>query len=447
MKLIERICRHISDSASPHRKIVLGFMWIILFVAIGKLAAVAKEMVLAWRYGTGPTVDAYVFVMSMVMWPIAIWFNTLHQLLVPQIIGMKQRYPDQLARFQREFFGFSILAGAVLALLIWFVLTSIVESTLLSFDGQVVILVRKMTNGLVFMVPFSVVSCFISAWMLAYVRHDNTIFEAIPSIVILVALLLQKDWMEDPLLWSTVVGYFVYMLVLTVVQRQRKELHWPILGFRSAGWMQFWSSLGFVLIVQIMTNLTVIVDQLFAARMEAQTLSVLGYVNRVMGVILAASSIAITRATLPIFAALGASDPSRLNAVALSWTKWILIGGVTATVVCGQFSEIITQTLFQRGAFTAADTEVVAKILQYALIPVPFFSAVMVLSNLVVAQRKYNLLLGATFLGVLVKVVASITLAGDYGLQGLFIASAISYFTIITPIWLFTRVKPSIIGG
>ena len=58
--IANRIRRHLSDPESHHRKIATGFVWVALFVFIGKLAGAAKEMAIAWRYGVSETVDAYV---------------------------------------------------------------------------------------------------------------------------------------------------------------------------------------------------------------------------------------------------------------------------------------------------------------------------------------------------------------------------------------------------
>src|SRR5690349_23667919 len=108
---IERIRRHWNDPASHDRRIVTGFLWVALFVFIGKLAGAAKEMAIAWRYGISDTVDAYSFVFNLVTWPIPVWFGLLSAVLVPLVSRMRYETPEQLRRFRGELLMVTALLG------------------------------------------------------------------------------------------------------------------------------------------------------------------------------------------------------------------------------------------------------------------------------------------------------------------------------------------------
>ncbi|CBL44180.1 hypothetical protein HDN1F_05970 [gamma proteobacterium HdN1] len=53
--LFTRAREHFENPTSQHRQIAVGFLWVSLFVFVGKLAGAAKEMVIAWRYGVSQT--------------------------------------------------------------------------------------------------------------------------------------------------------------------------------------------------------------------------------------------------------------------------------------------------------------------------------------------------------------------------------------------------------
>ena len=55
--------------SSSHARILSGFLWVSLFLFLGKATGAAKEMAVAWRYGVSPIVDAYVFVFNLLAWP------------------------------------------------------------------------------------------------------------------------------------------------------------------------------------------------------------------------------------------------------------------------------------------------------------------------------------------------------------------------------------------
>lgn len=88
----DRIRRHLADPQSEHRKVVLGFLSVSIFVFIGKLAGAAKEMTIAWRYGVSETVDAYVFVLNLVSWPVSVWFSVLTVVMTPLIVRLGPRH-------------------------------------------------------------------------------------------------------------------------------------------------------------------------------------------------------------------------------------------------------------------------------------------------------------------------------------------------------------------
>ena len=91
--LFGRAHNQLSNPASEHRRIAVGFFWVSLFVFVGKLAGAAKEMAIAWRYGVSAHVDAYVLVLNLVTWPVSIWFNILSIALVPPSCAPLTRTP------------------------------------------------------------------------------------------------------------------------------------------------------------------------------------------------------------------------------------------------------------------------------------------------------------------------------------------------------------------
>ena len=93
LAIVRRVQRHLQNPDSPHRRIAVGFLWVSLFVFVGKLAGAAKEMTVAWRYGVSPTVDAYVFVFNLVSWPVAVWFGIISAVLVPLAARIRHAEP------------------------------------------------------------------------------------------------------------------------------------------------------------------------------------------------------------------------------------------------------------------------------------------------------------------------------------------------------------------
>lgn len=422
----------IKDFDSPHRKIAIDFFWVFLFVAIGKIFSIAKETSIAWRYGTTATVDAYVFLFNLAGWPVAIWFSVLNLVLVPIVIRVREAEPIELVRFQREFFGFAILMGLFFYIFSLVLLRLVLGASWVHLNSSASLLAAEMSQGLALFVPFSVICCFLSAWMIAYRKHANNLLEGVPAIAILAMLLLPLPWVEEPLVWGTVLGYICYMVALIFAQKHSSGLSCPVFSFRSTAWRHFWGGISLMVFVQFLINLAYLIDQFFAANIGADALSVLGYVNRVMAVIVAVGVLAISRTSLPILAEISVRTPDKLNAVILRWLQWIFFAGVIVTVIGCFLAPYVVQMLFERGAFSAEDTEKVSEVLRYALVQVPFYACLLTLSNFVAAQKKYKVLLIATLIGLVVKVLTAIVLTQLFMLNGLLISTAFSYlFTLV----------------
>ncbi|MGD0961200.1 MAG: hypothetical protein ABSB19_15445, partial [Methylomonas sp.] len=104
-------------------------IWIAGFVFLGKLAGAAKEMAIAYRYGVSEKVDAYLFILNLINWPISVWISILTTTLVPLAARIRKNSPAELPRFRGELFAFSMVFGVNLSLIAWFGLPVLLRSS------------------------------------------------------------------------------------------------------------------------------------------------------------------------------------------------------------------------------------------------------------------------------------------------------------------------------
>lgn len=423
--IISRIRSHLADPDSDHRKIATGFFWVSLFVLVGKLAGAAKEMTIAWRYGVSETVDAYVFVFNLVNWPVSIWFSVLTVVLVPLVARLRHDSPEELPRFRGELLGLTLIIGLGLGVLAWFSLPVLLRAQWVGLSDNAVTEALNMAGGLTLLAPMGALISLFSAWMLACGRHRNTLFEAIPASIILVALLLPAGWLPEPLLWGTVAGVALHVAALAASLRQRAELQAPAFGFGSPAWQGFWGSVGIMAVGQVLMSFTSIIDQFFAAGLEPGALSTLSYANRILALILGMGAMAIGRVTLPVFSAADAKSGADLNALVLRWAKWMFGVAVLSVFALWLLSPFIVQILFERGEFQSDDSKTVAKLLRYGLLQVPFYMAGLVFVSALASKKKYTSIAFIASVNLFSKIVFSYYLVGTFGVGGLFLSTAL----------------------
>ena len=425
--IASRVRRHLSDPKSHHRRIIKGILWVSLFVLIGKIVGAAKEMAIAWRYGVSETVDAYVFVFNLVNLPVSVWFSVLTVVLVPLVARIRHDNPNELPRFRGELLGLTLIIGFGLGVFVWFGFPLLLQQKFLGLPDKVLAEALNMVTGLVFLAPIGGVISLFSAWMMACGRHKNTLLEAIPAFVILVSLLLPQSWLSEPLLWGTVVGFVLHLVVLAVPLQQQRELQMPSYRFSSPAWNGFWNSFGIMVAGQVMMSFTIIIDQFFAAGLGTGALSTLSYANRILVLVLGMGAMAISRATLPIFSEVQASSATDVNALALRWSMWIFGLALLVIIVVWPFSHLIVETLFERGEFQSEDTVVVAELFQFGLLQLPFYLAGLVLVSALSSKKKYLAIMLVGLTNLIVKAVLNNYFVATFDVAGIFISTAIMY--------------------
>jgi putative peptidoglycan lipid II flippase len=444
-RIFERISDRFGMIESSHQKIVNSFIWISLFVVVGKFAGAAKEMTIAWRYGISAKVDAYVFILNLVNWPISVWFSILTVVLLPLLARLRGEAESNLPKFRSELLAFTIILGVMLGLAAWLGLPILLREGLLGLTGEALSQALNMTNGLAFILPLGTVISLFSAWLLANGHHRNTLFEAIPALVLLVTLLIPYNFISEPLVWGTVAGFAFHAVALALPIQRRGELPAPRLTFRSPAWQFFWSSIGIMALGQMLTSLTGLVDQFLIAGLDTGSLSTLSYTNRVLALIVGLGATAVSRATLPVFSSEVGLGGNRVVPLALTWFKWMLIFGIIVFIVSWMLAPWAINILFERGAFTAENTRSVASLLRYALFQVIFIFPALVLVSALAAQRRHKLIALSGAINFVIKIPLAFVLVRYYDLHGLMLSTVLMY--AISTVVLYLMVTRSVFNS
>lgn len=433
--LITRIRRHLSDPNSQHRQIALGFLWVGLFVFVGKLAGAAKEMTIAWRYGVSATVDAYVFVFNLVNWPVSIWFSILTMVLVPLVTRLRSDNAQELPRFRAELLGLTLLLGLGLGLLAWWGLPVLLRAGWLGLSGSALQQGLVMAGGMALLLPLGTIISLWSAWLLAAGRHRNTLFEAIPAFTLLLALLLPPGWLPEPLLWGTVAGFALHAAALAVPLRTAGELPAPRLVQQSPAWRAFWGGIGVMAVGQVLTTSTGLIDQFFAAGLGEGALSTLSYANRVLALVLTLGATSIFRAILPVFAVQNERESSALIPLMQRWIVPIAFIGLAALLASWILAPWGVSILFERGAFTVQNTQSVTALFRIAALQIPFYLLVHLFLATLATQKRYKSIAIGNAINLLIKLLLISWLIPMYGIYGLVFSTVIMY--VVLSIFLY----------
>jgi putative peptidoglycan lipid II flippase len=403
--------------------------WVALFVFLGKLAGAAKEMAIAYRYGVSAEVDAYLFVLNLVSWPVGVWSSVLTSVLVPLAARIQQdAAAAELARFRAELFGLAVLIGLTLAALVWLGLPSLLRARWTGLQATTVALASGMVPVLVFLMPLGVIVSLFSAWMLAAGRHANTLLEGVPALAIGLAVLMLPGGGTEPLVWGTLAGFAFHLTSLAMPLARHGEIEGPRFARQSPYWSPFWQGFGIMLAGQSLMSFIGIIDQFFAAHLGTGAIATLSYANRILALILGLGATAVGRATLPIFAkAQAKGEVVQASRLASHWVRLLLLLGVMALTVGWGLAPWAVRLLFERGAFTVEDTLAVSQVLRVGLLQVPFYFAALVLVSLLASQRQHKLIAIVASVNLITKLGANWAFVPLLGVSGIVAGTAFMY--------------------
>lgn len=425
MNLFSATRARIHNAHPDHHAIARSMVWVALFVLLGSVARAAREMAIAYRYGVSAEVDAYLFVFNLVSWPVGVWFSVLTVILVPLAARIRQGESAELPCFRSELLGLALVLGLTLAFLGWLGLPLLLHSSWTGLSSTTVTIATQMVPTLALLAPLGVLTSLFSAWMMAAGRHANTLLESVPALVLLLALLAFPGGEVEPLLWGTLVGFAFHLTSLAVPLARRGEIEAPRLTRQSPQWPAFWQGFGIMLVGQALMSLTGIIDQFFAAHLGTGAIATLSYANRILALILGMGAMVVSRATLPIFSQAQAQGGAQLHRVAAHWACLLFVLGVVAMIVGWWLASWGVKLFFERGAFSADDTEVVAAVFRYGLPQLPFYFAGLVLVSLLVSQRKYHVISVIGALNLVVKIISNVLIVPYLGISGLMISTSI----------------------
>jgi peptidoglycan biosynthesis protein MviN/MurJ (putative lipid II flippase) len=442
LNLLRRLSMHWHQQESTHGSIARSFVLVAMYVLIGKIAGAVKEILSARHFGTSSEMDAFLFVFNLVSWPVGISLALLSALLVPLYARLGDTQPPALSRFRSEVHGFVICIGIALGALF---------SVLLSIDLFLVHLSGLSTDSanaarhfawpLAVLIPVGIYGALLSVESLAQQSHLNTLLEGVPAIIVCVALLLWTNLTVALLVWATLAGFLCQTLLLHITQSRRGSLPPVRLGFSSDHWRPLRNGLLAMALAQTLQSLTTLIDQFWAARISEGAISTMGYAQRVLFLILGLTMTAIGRATLPVFSRLTVSEEPASLRVMTQWSALLFVLGLAIAAVLWPLTPWIMGSLFERGAFTHADTVATASFIRYGLLQLPFYFAIIVFMQWMLAAKLYTAVAWIAFFNLLLKLLANALLAPFLGLDGLALATSIMYAGSALMIMLALRLK------
>jgi peptidoglycan biosynthesis protein MviN/MurJ (putative lipid II flippase) len=359
---------------------------------------------------------------------------------VPLAARIRQTASTGLPRFRAELFAFALVLGCDLAIILWFGLPMLLRSSWAGLSISTVSIATDIVPDMVALAPLGILAGLFSALIMSSGGYVNNLLEGVPALAILAALLILPFGGVEPLIWGTLAGFICHIVSLAVPLAIKGEIERPRFTSHSPQWPPFWQGFGIMLVGQMMTSFIGIIDQFFAAHLDTGSIATISYANRILSLILGLGATAVSRATLPVFSRIKSQGGGQLYGIATFWVRLMIIFGVVTLIIGWWLAPWIIKLLFERGAFTARNTEAVTEVFRYGLIQIPFFFPALALVALLASHGKHNLVAISGSTNLFVKTGANYVLVPIMGINGIMIATGIMLMVSFVQLYWFASI-------
>jgi len=430
---------------SVNRRIFAALLTIGGLTVVVKLASTAKELVVAHQFGTGDALDAFLIAFLLPSFTIQMVAGTFRLALIPTYVQIREQEGQDAT--QRLFSSAMVLGtaslaaiSALLALLAPYVLPIMASG----FGPEKLAL----TSSLFYLfLPALVISGLSTIWKAILNAGERFALVAlapimIPVVAVAVLLVMGGVWGIYALAVGTVIGFVLEAGLLALSLKRRKFSLLPRWYGMYPAMRKVINQCPPLLATYVFMGSAVFVDQAMAAVLGSGSVSTLNYANRVVGPLLEVGGLALGTAVLPHLSRMSAADDWRgVRHTLKTYTRLILLTTVPLTLILVYFSEPLVGLLFQRGAFTAEDTHLVAQVQAALLLQLPFYMLSTLLVQLVYSTHSNRALMVSAIISLLLDVLLNYALMQYFGVVGIALSTVFVYIgTLVFLLVMYRRV-------
>ena len=428
-----------SASLTPGRKIFNAAASVAACSGLAGLASTAKELAVARWFGRGDALDAFLIAYLLPSFLVNLVAGSFNAAMIPTFIQVREREGKEAA--QRLFSGVMVVSAVLL------VAVSVVVGLLApyflpllgsGFSPAKLMLTRRLLYALL---PFIVLSGLAVAWTAILNAGEHFGLPALSAVltplsIIAFLFLLGKAWGIYTLAVGTVTGVTLQAAVLGRLLKVRGVDLEP----RWHGWnpslRKVIGQYAPMLAGALLMGSTELVDQSMAAMLEPGSVAALNYARKIVSLFIVVGATPLGTAALPYFSQMVANqDWSGCRHTLRVYSRSIVLVTVPITLGLVFFSHPLIKIVFQRGAFTAADTGVVSRVQALLSLQIPFYILAQLGVRLISALKRNWVLMVIAGVNMIVNIVFNLILMRYLGVAGIALSTSFVYLISCTLVY------------
>jgi putative peptidoglycan lipid II flippase len=383
--------------------------------------------VVAWKFGTGDDLDAFLIALVVPFLITNVIAGSFNAALIPTYIRVREQSGIKAA--QKLFSGAIAWSLGLLGITTVLMLATAplyMPKLAAGFSAEKLDLTYKLLWAIA---PIILLSGTITIWGAILNAGEQFALVAVTPIITPVITMLFlfgiNSWGVFSLASGLVCGQLLEMIVVGIALRGQGISLLP-------KWYGFDTHLSEVagqyapmIAGAFLMCSTGLVDQSMAAMLPSGSVASLNYGNRIISLPITITSTALSTAVIPYFSKMVArEDWPTLRHTLKQYLGLIFAVSIPLTGLIILFSEPIVQSLLQRGSFTANDTHLVAQIQVCYAFQIPFYISGMLVVRLISAMRNNQILMWGSGCNLIVNISLNYLFMQWLGVPGIALSTS-----------------------
>ena len=439
------VWRKLANPSGTLRAMLMGFATVAGLTLLTKAFSFFKDAVVAHHFGVTHALDGFLLAFGLHTFIAGMLASGLPAAMLPAFSDVRHRLGDDAAnRLALQSAIVHAITLGVIGIIVDLFGDFIVNLMGKGFEPSI----RAMSRHLLLdLLPF--LFCYgMTTHLGSWLRGRKSFVAATaspiitPLVIMLILLWPGQTHSIHLLVLATNIGAALHLMIVVLAVGR----HLPGVG---RGWwrsLRQWEpenttilkSAGPFLIAGLVLGATTLVDTTMAGWLEAGSVTVLSYSDKVCTILLSITAMAASEALFPFFADLVAQR--NWDRLRRQMEHTLIIVGVIAvplTLLLAWQADFIVAVLFQRGQFTAEDTHRVADVLRFAALQIPFYITGVLLSRIVVSLQAGWFTLALATLSLLINIGLNAFFMRTMGVSGIALSTACVYLFTSVALYLY----------
>ena len=422
---------HTWQTRTVNRRIFCALLTVGLLTVAAKIASAAKDLAVAYQFGAGDDLDAFLMAFMIPSFAVNLIGGSLNAALIPTYIQVRKQEGTAASA---ELYA-AVLFGSLGLLMVATALLFAAGPFLLrlvagGFSADKLALTTALYDSLL---PCLALTGLATTWGAVLNAHERFALTAgtpilMAAVTVVSLLALSRSFHIFALAIGTVAGAVCHAALLGWgLTREGLRLR-PSWSGMTPALRTVWRQYAPMLAGAVFIGSTEVVGQIMAASLESGSVSVLSYGTKVPMLLVGIGSMAASTAVLPYFSQMVASGRWHdIRQTLSTYSRLIAAVAIPLTILLIICSEPIVRLLFQRGAFTEAHTHHVAWVQSLALLQLTPFALGILAVRLISALQANHILMWSSAISLVLTIGLNHLFMQRLGVAGIALATSVMY--------------------